>query len=71
MRKKIAKLFVWVMIKILIFTEKNYDKKNFTDCISKISNINIRSFELIKLKYLMRTSNNKINYNELKIDVKL
>ena len=52
--------------KIFIFTEKNYDKKKLIDCISKISNINIRSFELIKLKYLPRTSNNKINYNELK-----
>ncbi len=52
--------------KIFIFTEKNYDKKKLIDCISKISNINIRSFELIKLKYLPRTSNNKISYNELK-----
>ena len=38
----------------------------------KITNLNISSFELIKLKYLPRTSNNKISYNELKkIDARL
>ena len=52
--------------KIFIFIEKNYNKKNLINCISKITNLNIRSFELIKLKDLPRTSNNKISYNELK-----
>ena len=52
--------------KIFIFTENNYNKKNLFGSISKITNINIRYFELIKLKYLPRTSNNKISYNELK-----
>jgi long-chain acyl-CoA synthetase len=58
--------------KIFIFIEKKYNKKNLINCISKITNFNIRSFELIKLRYLPRTSNNKISYNELKkIDVGL
>ena len=52
--------------KIFIFIEKNYNKKSLINCISKITNLNIRSFELIKLKDLPRTSNNKISYNELK-----
>ena len=33
--------------------------------ISKISNLHKDSFELVKLKYFPRTSNNKISYNEL------
>ena len=58
--------------KIFIFIEKNYNKKSLINCVSKITNFNIRSFELIKLKYLPRTTNNKISYNELKkIDVGL
>ena len=58
--------------KIFIFTEKKYNKANLINAISKITNLNIRSFELIKLKYLPRTSNNKISYNELKkIDARL
>ena len=52
--------------KIFIFIEKKYNKKNLINTISKITNLNIGSFELIKLKYLPRTSNNKISYNELK-----
>tara|TARA_B100000787_G_scaffold169995_1_gene163341 strand:+ start:26 stop:1447 length:1422 start_codon:yes stop_codon:yes gene_type:complete len=58
--------------KIFIFTEKKYNKTNLINDISKITNLNIGSFELIKLKYLPRTSNNKISYNELKkIDARL
>jgi len=52
--------------KIFIFIEKKYNKKNLINTISKITNLDIGSFELIKLKYLPRTSNNKISYNELK-----
>ena len=52
--------------KIFIFIEKNYKKINLINDISKITNLNIRSFELIKLKYFPRTLNNKISYNELK-----
>ena len=58
--------------KIFIFIEKKYNKTNLINTISKITNLNISSFELIKLKYLPRTSNNKISYNELKkIDARL
>ena len=58
--------------KIFIFIEKKYNKKNLINAISKITNLNISCFELIKLKYLPRTSNNKISYNELKkIDARL
>ena len=58
--------------KIFIFIEKKYNKNNLINAISKITNLNIGSFELIKLKYLPRTSNNKISYNELKkIDARL
>ena len=52
--------------KIFIFVEKKYNKTNLINTISKITNLNIGSFELIKLKYLPRTSNNKISYGELK-----
>ncbi len=52
--------------KIFIFIEKKYSKKHLIDTISKITNLNISSFELIKLKNLPRTSNNKISYNKLK-----
>ncbi|MAV82118.1 MAG: hypothetical protein CMI90_01475 [Pelagibacteraceae bacterium] len=52
--------------KIFIFVEKKYKKINLINVISKITNLNISSFELIKLKYLPRTPNNKISYNELK-----
>ena len=58
--------------KVFIFIEKKYNKTNLINAISKITNLNIGSFELIKLKYLPRTSNNKISYNELKkIDARL
>ena len=58
--------------KIFIFIEKKYNKTKLINTISKITNLNISSFELIKLKYLPRTSNNKISYNELKkIDARL
>jgi len=58
--------------KIIIFIEKKYNKTSLINYISKITNLNIRSFELIKLKYFPRTSNNKISYNELKkLDVRL
>tara|TARA_B110000008_G_C16921446_1_gene544933 strand:- start:47 stop:1468 length:1422 start_codon:yes stop_codon:yes gene_type:complete len=58
--------------KIFIFIEKKYNKTNLINVISKITNLNISSFELIKLKYLPRTSNNKISYNELKkLDARL
>lgn len=58
--------------KIFIFIEKKYNKTDLINAISKITNLNIGSFELIKLKYLPRTSNNKISYNELKkIDARL
>ena len=52
--------------KVFIFIEKKYNKTNLINTISKITNLNNSSFEMIKLKYLPRTSNNKINYNELK-----
>ena len=52
--------------KISIFIEKSYNKTNLINTISKITNLNINSFELIKLKYFPRTSNNKVSYNELK-----
>jgi len=52
--------------KIFIFVEKKYKKISLINVISKITNLNISSFELIKLKYLPRTPNNKISYNELK-----
>ena len=52
--------------KISVFTEKKYNKNLLIQTISKISNLNIRSFSMIKLKYFPRTSNNKISYNELK-----
>ena len=58
--------------KIFIFVEKKYNKTNLINVISKITNLNISSFELIKLKYLPRTPNNKISYNELKkLDARL
>ena len=58
--------------KIFIFTEKKYSKKNLKNTISNITNLNNSSFEIIKLKYFPRTSNNKINYNELnKINARL
>ena len=52
--------------KIFIFIEKKYNKTNLINTISKITNLNISSFELIKLKYFPRTSNNKVSYSELK-----
>ena len=51
---------------IFVFVEKRYTKKKLLHSISKITNLNINSFRLIKLKYLPRTSNNKISYSELK-----
>ena len=58
--------------KIFIFIEKKYNKTNLINTISKITNLNINSLELIKLKYLPRTANNKISYHELKkIDARL
>jgi long-chain acyl-CoA synthetase len=51
---------------VFIFIEKKYNKTNLINAISKITNLNVNSFELIKLKYLPRTANNKISYNELK-----
>ena len=52
--------------KISVFTEKKYNKNNLIQNISKISNLNIRSFVMIKLKQFPRTPNNKISYSELK-----
>ena len=52
--------------KINIFTEKKYNRIELIDNASKISNLNIKSFNLIKLKHLPRTTNNKISYNNLK-----
>lgn len=58
--------------KIFIFTEKKYNKKKLIYTISKITNLNNSSFEIIKLKCFPRTSNNKISYNELnKINARL
>ena len=51
---------------VFIFIEKKYNKTNLINTISKITNLNVNSFELIKLKYLPRTANKKISYNELK-----
>tara|TARA_B100000780_G_scaffold200753_1_gene142246 strand:- start:354 stop:938 length:585 start_codon:yes stop_codon:yes gene_type:complete len=51
---------------VFIFIEKKYNKTNLINTISKITNLSINSFELIKLKYLPRTANNKISYSELK-----
>ena len=52
---------------IFIFIEKKYNKTNLINTISQITNLNISSFKLIKLKYFPRTSNNKVSYSELKI----
>ena len=52
--------------KIFIFIEKNYNKTDLINIISKITNLNITSFEIIKLKSFPRTLNNKISYSELK-----
>ena len=52
--------------KIFIFFDKKYNKANLVNDISKITNLHISSFELVKLKHLPRTPNNKISYNELK-----
>ena len=52
--------------KVFIFIEKKYNKTNLINTISKITNLNINSFELTKLKNLPRTANNKISYHELK-----
>lgn len=57
--------------KIFIFIEKNYKKLDLINTISKITNLNNSSFEMIKLKYFPRTSNNKISYNELKKNARL
>jgi acyl-coenzyme A synthetase/AMP-(fatty) acid ligase len=57
--------------KIFIFIEKKHNKKNVINTISNITKLNINSFELIKLKHLPRTSNNKISYNELKKNARL
>ena len=57
--------------KIFIFIEKKFNKKNVINTISNITKLNISSFELIKLKHLPRTSNNKISYNELKKNARL
>ena len=51
---------------IFIFIEKKYNKTNLINTISQITNLNISSFKLIKLKYFPRTSNNKVSYSELK-----
>ena len=51
--------------KIFIFSEKKYNKNDLINISSKITNLNINSFELIKLKHFPRTLNNKISYNEL------
>jgi len=53
--------------KIFIFIEKKYNKTNLINTISQITNLNISSFKLIKLKYFPRTSNNKVSYSESKI----
>ena len=53
--------------KIFIFIEKKYNKINLINTSSQITNLNISSFKLIKLKYFPRTSNNKVSYSELKI----
>ena len=53
--------------KIFIFIEKKYNKTNLINTVSQITNLNISSFKLIKLKYFPRTSNNKVSYSELKI----
>ena len=52
------------IISIPVFSNK--DIQNPGNDISKIIKLHIGSFELFKLKYLPRTSNNKISYNELK-----
>tara|TARA_B100001057_G_scaffold499776_1_gene611736 strand:- start:40 stop:1461 length:1422 start_codon:yes stop_codon:yes gene_type:complete len=58
--------------KIFVYVENKYNKERLINTISKITSFNIRSFELIKLKYFPRTSNKKISYNELKkINVRL
>ena len=45
---------------------KKYNEIKLINAISKITNLNNSSFKIIKLKYLPRTSNNKISYNKLK-----
>lgn len=52
--------------KIFIFIEKKYNKIKLINTISKITNLSNSSFEIIKLRYFPRTSNNKISFNELK-----
>tara|TARA_B100000989_G_scaffold222150_1_gene169811 strand:+ start:19239 stop:20660 length:1422 start_codon:yes stop_codon:yes gene_type:complete len=58
--------------KIFVFFEKKFKKKILINTISRITNLNISSFELIKLECLPRTLNNKINYDKLKkLDARL
>ena len=52
--------------KIFVFFDQKFNKKKLINAISKITNLNIGSFELNKLKNFPRTSNNKISYNKLK-----
>ena len=54
--------------KIFVFFDKKLNQKNLINDISKITNLNFSCFEIIELKNLPRTSNNKISYNKLKND---
>ncbi len=52
--------------KIYLFYVKSYNKKNLRIYAEKITNVNIRYLETIKLKSFPRTLNKKISYESLK-----
>ena len=52
--------------KIYVYTKKKYNKTFIINTLSKITNLNKSSFDIIRIKHLPRTLNNKINYNKLK-----
>ena len=51
--------------KILIFYEKNYNKKNLEKVIFNLTNVNKNGFTLKKINLLPRNNSNKINYSNL------
>ena len=52
--------------KIFVFTEINYNKTKLLSMLSNLTNLNIKSLELIKIKLFPRTTNKKIDYENLR-----